>query len=290
MRSPRTAPECVQEQVDVGDIGGKTSWDSALQSVDCVMHLAARAHILGDDPHNSNLYMETNARGTLRLAEAAAAAGVGRLVYLSSVKVNGEATEASPFAPGDRPAPQDAYGVSKWHAEQSLQEVARRTGLGVAIVRPPLVYGPGVGANFLRLIRWVDRGWPLPFGRVRNSRSLISLWNLCDMLTGLPKNPQAYGRTWMVCDGQDLSTPQLVRRIGTALRRPVRLLPVPVGLLRVAAATVGRSAEFARLCGSLTVNMTSTCSALGWTPPVSVDEALARTAAWYVEKVRGVQE
>jgi len=171
--------------------------------------------------------------------------------------------------------------MSKWLGEKGLQDVAARTGMEAAIVRPPLVYGPGVGANFLRLMRWVDGGWALPLRSVRTRCSLVSVWNLCDLLGRVLMHPAASGRVWMVSDGDDLSTVELIRRLGTTMGRRVSLLPVPVGALRGAAAVIGRAAEIERLCGSLFVDITQTRRALDWTPPLPVAEGLARTVGWY---------
>jgi nucleoside-diphosphate-sugar epimerase len=232
---------------------------------------------------SANLYFETNDRGSERLANVAAQMQVARFVYLSSIKVNGEETPTRAYTSADEPHPQDDYGLSKWHAEQHVAAAAEHGGMAAVIVRPPLVYGPGVRANFLRLLRWVDHGWPLPLGAVRNARSLVNVWNLCDFLLLALKHPDAPGRTWLVSDGEDLSTPDLIRRIGAAMGRRVRLPPVPVAFLQLSAALVGRRGELARLCGSLAVDITQTRAQLGWFPCVSVDEALARTVAWYLE-------
>jgi nucleoside-diphosphate-sugar epimerase len=264
---------------DVGEINGKTDWTAALQDIDYVVHLAARVHVLHDP--DSPLYAETNAEGTRRLAEAAALAGVRRLVYVSSIKVNGEETTGRAYMASDEPHPIDAYGSSKLFGEQYLYRVAAQSSLQVAIVRPPVVYGPGVRANFLRLLRLVDQGWPLPLGSVHNRRSLVNVWNLCDVLMCLLTHPAAAGRTWLVSDCEDLSTAELIRRMATAMQRPARLVPVPAGLLSFMARLTGRQAELARLCGSLVVDSSPLRDELGWTPPVGVDAALSRTVAWY---------
>ncbi len=271
----------VVDRVVVGEISAATNWDEALSGVGWVIHAAARVHVLNDDPANVQAYLETNAYGTRRLAEAAARAGVSRFVFLSSVKVNGERTSGRAFSAGDRPLPQDAYGESKRLGEHYLMEVAAAGSMDAVIVRPPLVYGPNVRANFLRLMNWVDAERPLPLGAVNNARSLVNIWNLCDLLVLLLQHPNAARSTWMVSDGQDLSTPDLIRRIGVAMHRRVRLLPVPVPLLRLCGAVLGQRSRLERLCGSLTVDIEATRQQLGWIPPVSVDEALRRTAEWY---------
>jgi UDP-4-keto-D-QuiNAc 4-reductase len=279
LRSPRPLPACIAEWTVVGSIGSATQWAPALEGVDLVVHAAARAHVAGDSAERQQ-YAEVNANGTGRLARAAVAAGVRRFVYLSSIKVNGEGMAQRPYCADDVPNPRDEYARSKLEGEMQLRHAAPAGGMEVAIVRPPLVYGPGVRANFLRLMRWIDQSRPLPFGAIQNQRSLVNVWNLGELIVTLLALPRAVDGVWLVSDGVDVSTPDLVRRLGCALQRRVRLLPVPPGVLRVWGALAGRSAEMARLCGSLTVSTVAT-RALPWSPPVALDEALARTAAWY---------
>jgi nucleoside-diphosphate-sugar epimerase len=281
LRTERAVPTAIAEKVIVGDINSTTDWRRALHGVDCVIHAAARSHVLRPARDSANLYVETNEHGTQRLANAAAQMQVKRFIYLSSIKVNGEETRAHAYTPHDEPHPQDDYGLSKWHAEQHVTAAAADSGMQAVIVRPPLVYGPRVRANFLRLLGWVEHGWPLPLGAVRNARSLVNVWNLCDFLLLLLTHPQAPGRTWLVSDGEDLSTPDLMRRIGAAMGRRVRLPAVPVALLQLSAGLLGRRGELARLCGSLAVDITQSRAELGWSPPVTVNEALTRTVAWY---------
>lgn len=286
LRTDRRLGEAVSEAAIVGDVTGATDWSSALRGVDVVVHAAARVHVMSDDPSAAALYMETNARGTRRLAEQCAAAGVRRVVFLSSVKVNGEDSGEGCYSVHDEPHPLDAYGESKLAAERYLKEVATYTSLEAAIIRSPLVYGPGVRANFLRLMRWVDREWPLPFGAVHNRRSLVSVWNLCDLLLHVLQRPQPTNGAWMAADGEDLATPELIKRLGIAMRRRVILAPIPPPLLRAGAALLGKGAEAARLCGSLVVDIASTHEELAWRPRVSVDEGLARTVTWYLREDR----
>jgi len=266
----------------VGDVGSKTEWAGALSGVDMVVHAAARVHVLNDSPANERLYVETNALGSQRLARAAAAAGVRRLLLLSSIKVNGEETTGKPYSATDAPEPRDAYGRSKWMAEQLVREVSVSTGMECVVVRAPLVYGPGVRANFLRLLRWVNAGRPLPFGSIDNARSVVSVWNLCDLLAHCLSCAAAAGGTWLVSDGDDVSTPELIRRIALAMGRPSRLLAVPPALLRLLGDLSGRGAEVARLCGSLTVDIEPTRRVLDWRPPLSMAESLARTVDWFL--------
>jgi nucleoside-diphosphate-sugar epimerase len=286
LRVDRPVPAGVADKAVVGDIGATTDWRAALVGVDLVIHLAARAHVLHDAAANSELYIETNAHGTSCLAEASARAEVGRFIYLSSIKVNGEETAGHGYTAFDEPRPRDVYGTSKWLGEKAVMKISAATGMEAAIVRSPLVYGPGVRANFLRLMRWVDKERPLPLGSIRNSRSLVSIWNLCDMLRHVSTHPVAPGRTWMVSDGEDLSSPELIRRIGAAMDRRVRLLPVPANLLQLIGAMAGRKEETARLCGSLAVDIIQTRRELGWSPPVTVDEAIGRTVDWYLSTRR----
>jgi nucleoside-diphosphate-sugar epimerase len=268
----------------LGDFEYVRDWSSALQACDAVVHLAARVHVMHEsaaDP--AAAFRRINTAATLALARQAAQAGVRRFVFLSSVKVNGASTVAGrSFSAQDAPRPADAYAVSKLEAELGLREMAAHGALEVVIIRPPLVYGPRVRANFLSLLRWVDRELPLPLAAISNRRSLVSVWNLCDLLGEVLVNPRAAGGVWMVSDGEDLSTPALVRRMARAMDRRARLLAVPLRVLRVCATVAGRRAELARLCESLTVDTSRTRADLNWQPRVSVDEGLRRTAAWYL--------
>jgi nucleoside-diphosphate-sugar epimerase len=252
-----------------------------MQGIDVVVHLAGIAHELSAR-NAEELYLEMNCNATERLARTAAAAGVRRFVFMSSIKVNGEATpDGRPFRASDAPAPQDRYARSKWCAEQALASVAAGTGLETVVLRPPLVYGPGVRANFLRLLHLVARGWPLPLGAITNRRSLVYVGNLADVIVLAASSPRAAGRTLLVSDGADLSTPQLVREIARALGVSPRLVPVPVGVLRWAAALTGKRGEIQKLVESLTVDISETREALGWEPPRTPAEGLASTAQWW---------
>jgi len=280
--SPRGSQ--LMERIAVGDVVD-ADWKHALQGVDCIVHAAARVHV-DDSRSDANLHQQTNAYATRRLAGAAVEAGVGKFVYLSSIKVSGEGADG-PYRADDEPRPQGAYADSKLLGEEyAFQAGTMGGGMDVAVVRSPLVYGPGVRANFLRLMQWVDKGWPLPLGSVDNRRSLVSIWNLCDLLERVLATPQAAGSIWMVSDGEDLSTPELVRRIGKCMSRRVRLVRVPIPVLQVGGALLGRTKEISRLCGSLVVDMSRTRDELRWSPVVSVDEALARTCAWFVSEGR----
>ena len=284
LRAQAGLPGCIAESAVIGDLTEPADWRAALEGVELVVHAAALTHLVRATPADSQRYAAINARGTGHLAHAAARSGVRRFVYLSSIKVNGEES-AQPYRPGDTPAPRDAYARSKLEGEQLLREAAAASGMQAVIVRPPLIYGPGVRANFLRLMRWVDGGWPLPFGAIHNRRSLVNLWNLSDLIVTLLAHPRSAEGVWLVSDPESLSTPELIRRLGRALGRDARLLPVPETVLRLCGRLAGRQAEIARLCGSLTIDSTAT-RALPWSPPVPVDEALSRTAAWFRAEVR----
>jgi nucleoside-diphosphate-sugar epimerase len=226
-------------------------------------------------------FRRSNVTATESLARQAAAVGVRRLVLLSSVKVNGERTADRPFTEEDAAAPEDAYGRSKLEAERALQAIATESGLEVVVARPPLVYGPGVKGNLLRLLQWVDRGTPLPLARVRNQRSLVGIWNLCDLIALCVAHPAAAGQTFLVSDQQDLSTPALIRAMATALGKRPRLVPFPVPVLRGVARVVGQAAAVDRLTGSLQVSSAKAVRVLGWRPRVPVQEGLQRTVDWY---------
>jgi UDP-glucose 4-epimerase len=265
----------------VGNIDVNTDWHAALARCDAVIHLAARVHVMNDTPHNPlALYRATNTDATLNLARQAAQAGVKRFVFISTIKVNGEGRDA-PYRETDTAAPVDAYAISKWEAEQGLWQIAADTGLEVVILRPPLVYGPGVKANFLRLIHIVKRGWLLPLGAIRNRRSLLYLGNFVDAIRLCVEHPAAAGQTFLLDDGEPVSTPELIRAIARALGRPARLLAVPVGLLELGGALLGKQAAVARLTGSLFADSSATRSRLGWVPPFTLQQGLAATVADY---------
>ncbi len=269
----------------VGDIGPETDWRAALGGVEAVVHLAARVHVMRDASANPlAAFRAVNTEGTLNLARQAAVSGVKRFIFISSIKVNGEGRE-QPYTELDTPAPQDAYAISKWEAEQGLREIESATGMEVVILRPPLVYGPGVGANFLRLMRSVDKGWPLPFGRVENLRSLLYLGNFTNAIHLCLAHPAAAGKTFLISDGEDVSSAELIRQLAHALNRPARLLPVPTAWLRLAGALLGRSAEVDRLLGSLTVSSTKIRQDLGWRPPFSLGQGLGETTGYYFRDI-----
>jgi len=266
-------------EVVVGDLGPATDWWQALAGCDAVVHLAARVHMMREDAVDPMaLFRAINAEATLNLARQAAQAGVKRFVFVSTIKVSGEGRD-EPYRETDVPAPEDAYAISKWEAEQGLRRIAQETGLEVVILRPPLVYGPGVKANFLRLMQMVARGWPLPLGAIRNRRSVLYLGNFVDAIRACVEHPAAAGQTFLLDDGEAVSTPDLIRALATAMGRPARLVPVPVGVLQLAGALMGKRAAVARLTGSLFVDSSAIRSRLGWTPPFSMEAGLAATVA-----------
>lgn len=278
---PEVLPAAVEQTV-VGEIGPTTDWSEALAGVDVVIHLAARVHVMHE--HSADAlasYRHVNVSGTEALARQAACAGVKRLVFLSSIKVNGEATTDLPFSTLSPENPKDPYGVSKWEAEQLLSRVMTETGMEVSIIRPPLVYGPGVKANFLRLMQWIERGIPLPFGLIKNRRSLIFLGNLVDALLLVARHPSAKDRTYLVTDLEDFSTAQLVRSLAIALGKRPKLLPIPPFMLRLVGMTTGKTAEVERLTGSLQVDASAIRDELGWVPPYSVVEGMQITVHCY---------
>jgi nucleoside-diphosphate-sugar epimerase len=264
--------------VEVGDLTAQTDWSLTLAGADAVIHLAARVHVMQETEIDLlPAFRAVNVNGTFNLARQAAAAGVKRFVFISSVKVNGESTPSGEaFTEADVPNPQDAYGQSKHEAEQCLRQVSADTGMEVVIIRPPLVYGPGVKANFAALMRAVQRGLPLPLGGLHNQRSLLALHNLVDFIVICITHPQAANQTFLVSDGQDLSTTELVRGLAKAAGMPARLLPMPVWALQAGASLLGKSDAVQRLCGNLQVDISKARSLLGWMPPVSVEEGLWR--------------
>lgn len=265
-----------------GDIGPHTSWEGALDSVGAVVHLAGRAHVLREsEPDPLAAFRRVNVAGTEALARAAARLGTQRLVFVSSVGVNGRMTREAPFTPDDEPAPHNDYTRSKWEAETALWKVARETGLEVVVVRPPLVYGPGVKANFLRLLRAVRAGVPLPLASVRNRRSLIGVGNLVSFLQQAIAHPAAAGETFLVADEEDVSTPDLIRMLAHLMHRPARLLPVPVPALRMVAGVLGRRSLVDQLCESLQIDASKARRVLGWQPRVPLREGLRETVEWF---------
>lgn len=290
--------------IQIGNIGPETKWAEALRpqqqplgghrgTVDIVIHLAARVHVMNDDKKSerSQEYTSVNTEGTLNLAKQAADAGVRRFIYLSTIKVNGEGQAlggcTERYDELSVPSPEGPYAISKWEAEQGLRDVERSTGMEVVILRPPLVYGPGVGANFLQLLRYVDKGLPLPFGAVSNRRSLLFLGNLVDAIVLCVGHPSAAGGLFLLSDGADMSTPALIRKLGQGLGKPVRIWSIPPKWLLAAGNFLGKKAQLKRLFGSLIVDSNKIVQELGWVRPYSVDQALAVTADWFRQSKSG---
>lgn len=273
------------EPFEHGDIGATTDWSSALKDVDSVVHLAARVHVMNDKAAEPLAeFRRVNVAGTMNLARQASACRAKRFVFVSSVKVNGERTQPGrPFTSDDEPRPADAYGVSKHEAEQELRKLERHSDLDVVIVRPVLVYGPGVKANFQKMMRVLSSGVPLPLGGLNNRRSLLGLGNLADLLVQCARLEAAAHETFLASDGEDLSTSDLLRRLGALLGRPAKLMNVPASVLEGIAWLLGKGNLAQRICGTLQVDSSKARAVLGWTPPFSVDQELRRAVESFVE-------
>jgi nucleoside-diphosphate-sugar epimerase len=266
----------------VPDFSETVDWGRYVAGAEVVIHLAARAHMTREEGTQAiELYRATNRDGSRRLAEAAAAAGVKRFVFMSSIKAVAEETFGVPLTELSPSAPEDAYGISKWEAEQDLAEVAARTGLELVILRPPLVYGPDVRGNLATLLKACARGWPLPLGGIDNRRSLISTANLASAVKASAFDARAAGEAFFVSDGEDISTPELVRRLARTMGREPRLISVPSPLLSLARQLPGIGPKVRRLTGSLQIDSQAIRERLDWRPPLSLDAGLAETAAWY---------
>lgn len=270
--------------VVVPPLSESANYLDTLNNVDVIVHLAARVHVMRDESVDPLVeFRRVNVLGTLSLARQAAMAGVRRFIFVSSVKVNGESTLlGKPFLVDDKPDPHDPYGVSKHEAEEGLRKLATNTGMEVVIIRPPLVYGLGVKANFALMMRWLLRGVPLPLGAVHNKRSFVALDNLVDLIVTCLYHPAAANQTFLVSDGEDLSTTELLQRMGQALGQPARLVPVPVGVMVVTANLLGKGNVAQRLFGTLQVDSSKARELLSWKPVITVDEALRKTAAAFI--------
>lgn len=264
----------------IDGVSNTTDWSGPLSCQQVVVHCAARVHVMRDSSLNPiDAFRSVNLLGTLNLARQAVDAGVKRFVFISSIGVNGSQTPVGkPFTEADQPKPHNAYALSKWEAEQGLMQIAAETGLEVVIIRPPLVYGCNAPGNFGSLMRAVQQGWPLPLGAVYNQRSLVALDNLVDFIITCISHPQAANETFLVSDGHDLSTTELVRGMAQAAGVSARLLPVPVWALQAGATLLGKGEAVQRLCGNLQVDISKARTLLGWVPPVSVADALKATA------------
>lgn len=272
--------------LQVGDLSAQTDWTSCLNSVDVLVHLAARVHVMNENASDPlTEFRRVNVEGTLHLARQAASAGVRRFIFISSVKVNGESTSPnSPFTTSSTPAPLDPYGVSKMEAENGLRSLAETSGMDVVIIRPPLVYGPGVKANFANMMRWLARGVPLPLGGINNRRSLVSIYNLTDLIRVCITHPAAANQTLFVSDGEDLSTTDLLKRLADALGGPTRLFTIRPSILMTGARLIGKRDIAHRIFSSLQVDITHSRTLLEWTPPVSTNDALKITAQYFLKQ------
>jgi nucleoside-diphosphate-sugar epimerase len=268
----------------IENIEANMDWSDIVSGVNTIVHCAART------PHTNNSdvsagYFAVNVEGVKNLAEQAAAFGVKRFIFLSSIKVNGEQTAlGSRFTSEDNSFPEGAYGISKWEAEQALHQVSARTGLEVVIIRPPLIYGPNVKGNFLSMLRWVHRGIPLPLGAIHNQRSLLGIDNLIDLIITCIDHPAAANQVFLASDDQDLTTTELLRYLSTTMGKPSRLLPVPASLLRIGGELIGREDIIRRLIGNLQIDISRTKSMLDWTPPLSATDGLRKTVNWFLNK------
>lgn len=285
VRSKAATPVANSQSFCIPDISSSTEWSDCLKGVAVIVHAAARVHVMKEVAADAlSEFRKTNVEGTVNLARQAAQAGVKRFVFISSIKVNGEETDPGrPFTADDNPAPSDPYGISKKEAEEALLALSLETGMEVVILRPTLIYGPGVKANFRNMMGWLKKGIPLPFGAIYNKRSLVSLENLVSLILVCLKHDNAAGQIFLVSDGVDLSTTELLNRTAEALGVKSRLIPVPERLLVFCAVALGRRALSRRLCGSLQVDISKTQTLLGWNPPVSVQDALNRTAREFLE-------
>ncbi len=270
------------QYVEIGDIGATSAWDEILDGVDVVIHLAARAHVIREKEHDPlTEFRRVNTLATAKLANAAARSGAKRFVYLSSIGVNGNYTLSEPFTENSPPHPHDLYAISKLEAERALQQISGETGLAIVIVRPPLVYGPGNPGNFLRLLKVIKQGIPLPLANVNNRRSMIYLGNLLDAIITCATHPDAAGKTYLVSDGEEISSTHLVHELARLMGKPSRLWPLPAVLLRMAGRLTGKSGELDRLMSSLLIDSSKIRRELSWRPPFSMAQGLEETVQWY---------
>ncbi len=270
----------------IGDIDEITNWSDCLSGVECIIHLANRAHIMNEKSSNSlALYRKVNTAGTINLARQAAAAGTKRFIFISSIKVNGESTlPGQTLNPKDQHIPVDPYGLSKYEAEIGLKLIAEQTGLEVVVIRPPLIYGPGVKANFLKMMQWVEKGIPLPLGAIQNQRSMLGLDNLINFIELCLTYPDAAGQTFLVSDDHDVSTTELLKEIAAAMHRPSRLLSIPQYFIEKFLILLGQRHISERLCGSLQLDIGLAKTLLSWKPPYTFRDQLSKTVLDYLSK------
>jgi nucleoside-diphosphate-sugar epimerase len=271
------------EIVETGPIGPKTNWEIALEDIDTVVHLAAHVHVMNASDSNQNsIYRRVNTEGSQELAKIAVKKKVRKFIYLSSIKVNGEGKKSA-YSESDEPKPSDPYGLSKWEAEKVLQQIVSDSNMELVILRPPLVYGPGVKANFLQLIKIIEKGLPLPLANVKNRRSFIFMGNLIDIIIACIQNPKAAGETFLVSDGKDISTPDLIRQLALALGKSPLLFSAPTPLLKQLSRLVGMPELTNRLLDSLWIDISKIQKRLNWMPPYDLEEGLRITADWYLQ-------
>ncbi|MFO7667160.1 MAG: SDR family oxidoreductase [Desulfobacterales bacterium] len=269
------------EIIETGSIGPDTDWSHAFDNVVSIVHLAGLVHVMEDSSSYSlSKYRIVNTAGTEKLARSAASSGVRRFVFMSTVKVNGEGREA-PYTEDDISAPADSYSISKWEAEYKIKEIARETGMETVIIRAPMIYGPEVKANFLKLLKTIDRGVPMPLVGIKNRRSMIYIGNLVNLIIACMNHPKAAGQTYLVSDGEDVSTPELVRQIAKALGKSPKLFYLPIFMLRLAGIITGKSQQIERLTGSLTIDSSKIRKELNWSPPFTMIHGLKQTAEWF---------
>lgn len=273
--------DTLSKLVVVGELSSQTLWTAALEGVDVVVHTAARVHVMNDISAGAlEKFRAINVEATCHLAEMAVLADVKRFIFISSIKVNGEFTNTmQPYKADDAPAPKDFYGISKLEAEIKLREISQRSGMELVIIRPPLIYGPGVKANFALMMRWIKRRVPLPLGAINNLRSFVSIDNIVDLIQVCLVHPAASGQIFLVSDGEDVSTTKLLRKIAEALGVDCTMLPLPSGFIRLVATLFGRKESAQRLFSSLQVDIEKTRTLLGWTPPITLTEGLRQTVA-----------
>jgi len=266
------------------DIAKNTDWSQILESIRVIVHTAARVHMMDDDADDPlTEFRRVNVDGTLNLARQAATAGVGRFIFISSINVNGKMTLSNfPFKPDDAPTPCDPYGISKLEAENGLMKIARETGMEVVVIRPPLVYGPGVKANFKKMIHCLNKGVPLPLGSIHNKRTLVALDNLVDLINTCIDHPAAANQVFLAGDDEDVSTTLLLQKVGDALGKPARLIKVSPKLIKIGAAMLGKSDTANRLLGNLQVDISKARELLGWEPPVTVDEGIKKAVEGFL--------
>ena len=271
------------ECIAVGEIGPDTDWTHALSGVDVVIHLAARAHVLRENTaYSLSEFSKVNVAGTEKLAGDIVSNGVKRLIYISSIGVNGNNTSGSPFTEEMLPHPYDPYTKFKWEAEQLLHNIAQETGLNIVILRPPLIYGPNAPGNFGRLLTLVKSNIPLPFGSINNRRSFIYVRNLVDAIIKCIEHPNVANQTFLVSDGQDISTPGLIKMIAVAMGKKVNLIPFPPFFLKMFGSLAGKGSDVGRLTGSLQVDSSKIRRTLGWTPPFTIEKGISETVKWHL--------